>query len=68
MQRRGVFREPAPVGVGFLGDDLAFFDQPFEHAGDVEAIAPALEAQRQVFKVNEDGKGSFAVGHFNSSL
>ena len=60
---RGVGGEAAPVGVGFLGDDLALLDQPLQHAVDVEAIAPALEAQGQVLEVDEDGQRTFAVIH-----
>ena len=60
---RGVGGEPAPVGVGLLGDDLALLDQPLQDAGDVEAVAPALEAQGEVLEVDEDGQRTFAVGH-----
>ena len=52
----GVMREAAPVGVRLLGDDLAFFDKPLQHADDVEAIAAVLKAEGQVLEVDEDGK------------
>ena len=61
VQRGGVAGEAAPVGVGLLGDDLALFDEPFEDARDVEAVAAALEAEGQVLEVDEDGQGTFAV-------
>src|SRR5262249_13533067 len=55
--------ESAPVGVGLLGDDLALLDHALQDAGDVEAFAAALEAQRQVLEVDEDGQGAFAFSH-----
>ena len=59
----GVAGEAAPVGVGLLGDDLALLDEALEHAGDVEAVAAALEAQGEVLEVDEDGQGAIAFGH-----
>src|SRR5207245_932561 len=53
----------APVGVRLLGHDFAFFYHPFQDPGDFEAVAPALEAEREVFKVNEDGQRTLVFGH-----
>src|SRR5262249_41800116 len=55
--------EPAPVRIGFLGDDLALFQQPFQHALDVKAVATVLESQGQVFEIKEDGQGTRPIGH-----
>src|SRR4051812_3542544 len=63
MQRRGVRAEAAPVGIGFLGDNLAFLHQPFEHAFDIEPITAALKPQGQVFEVNENRQRVLAVLH-----
>ena len=63
MQGGGVVAETVPVGVSPLGDDLALLYQPFQHAADVEAVAPPLKAQGQVFEIDENSQGVLTVGH-----
>src|SRR5207253_2991903 len=63
VQGVGELLEPAPVGVGLLGDDLALLDDALQDAHDVEAIAPPLKPQGQVHEVDEDGQRAFAVSH-----
>ena len=63
VQRLRVGAEAAPVAVGLLGDDLAFFDQPLQHTLDVEAVAAALKAERQVFEIDEYRQRPCAVRH-----
>ncbi len=67
MERGGVGYEPAPIGVGLFGDDLALFDEPFQHAHDVEAIAATLETQGEVLEIDKDGQRAFTVVHGKSS-
>src|SRR5262249_693024 len=55
--------EPAPVGVGLLGDDLSFFHEPLQDAVDFEPVAPPLEPECQVLEVDEHCQGSLAVRH-----
>ena len=62
----GVLPEAAPVGIGFLGDDLALFDQALQHALDVETIAPVLKTESQVLKVDENSQRPLAVCHNNT--
>src|SRR5262249_47760425 len=63
MKRSGVGAEPAPVGIGFLGDNLTLFDQAFKNALDIKPVAPTLEAQGQVFEIHKYGQRTVAVRH-----
>ena len=55
VQGRRVRREAAPVSVSLFADDLAFLDEALDDARDVELVAPALKAERQVLEVDENG-------------
>src|SRR5205085_77182 len=68
VEGRGVRTEAAPVGVGLLGDDLALFDESFQHALDVKSVATALEAQGQVFKIDKYGQRPLLVWHARALL
>ena len=60
-KRRRVLREPAPVGIGLLDDDLALFDQALEDLVDVEAVAALVQADADVLEIKKDGERGLAV-------
>ena len=71
VERGDVLREPSPVGVRALTDDLALLHQALEHSFHVERLdllaptptARLLDAERQVLEVDEDGECVCLVGH-----
>jgi hypothetical protein len=52
-------REPAPVRISLLDDDLAFLDQSLQDAIDVEPIASIVQADADVFEIEKHGKRPF---------
>ncbi len=54
MECTFIVRKAAPIRVGLLADDLAFFDQALKHALDVEAIVAILEPKSEVLEVDEN--------------